>query len=1325
MSIRGPLDADRLRSALSSVAEGAEVLRTRLVSGAAGVLQVIGDEAPSWAVDEDWRGVAADEVARRVSAWTADALSQAEADDAPPVSASLHRVADDEHLLRVRLSAALADAASLERLAARVAAAYAGVVEDEEALQFADASEWQNDFLESDEAAEGRRLWKQRLAAARAASPLPMASHADAPAAPRLVPVPVDDGLLARLDAAAASVGVPASVLATTAWATLAHRLTGQTEARFAAEFDGRGFEELRGALGPFARFLPLAAEVGDGMRVADLARAVDHARQQAERWQDAFDAPDGAEPAAPLGFGWRTAAAPVEAGGLRWTVREAFACAEPFHAALLCAPSDGRLNARLLFDPARFMDEAAARLAEQAATVLAAVAADPHASVASVEVMGPRERAWVLETLGAGPANGAVPDETVLARILAVAQAHPAREVLRGEDGAMTYGALAIRIRALSARLRAAGIGTEARAGILLGRSPDAVAAMLAVMHAGGAYVPLDASYPRERLVYMLRDSGATVLITDDAHASLAGEAGCTVLLAGAESTGLAGSMESVRSAESTGSAESIESAGSSESSESTESAGSTEVISAGGDESAARAEGAAYVIYTSGTTGQPKGTVIEHRNLARYVRAAEAALDLPDGARYAVVSTLAADLGATMLFPALCRGGTLHLVSERRATDPEAWAEYASRHEIDCLKAVPSHLRLLMESAVPVLPRQRLVLGGEAAEAELVERVRRVAPELRVFNHYGPTETTVGVVAGEIVPGDGRPPLGRPLPGARVFLLDADGRLVPAGVPGEVHVGGGTVARGYLGRAAMTAGRFVPDPFSGQPGARMYCTGDRARWGADGRLEFLGRLDRQVKVNGWRTEPAEIEAALADHPDVAAARVVARDTDGGVRLAAYIVAAEGAPADADALRAHLRERLPAAFIPADLVFIPRLPLTPNGKVDLRALPDPASAAAAPREHVPPATPTETALVALWEAMLERTGVGVTDDFFDAGGNSFLAVRLMSRIHQDLGRRLPLAALIGAGNVRAMAALVDTGEGDAPDYLVRVREGEAGRTPLICFHPGEGTVLCYHQLARHFEDPGLPVYALQALDFEMGRAPLTAIHELAARYADAITARFGGEPCLLAGWSFGGLVAFEAARQLAARGVEVQRVLLLDCRLPVTGPALGEVDPALFRLSLLLHGSRLLRDGRPVVAPDELHGLDIHAQLRLLAERQEVDAQSLYPWHVPADRLEDYLEIREARTRGIQAYAWAPAPVALTLLRAEEAEVESAFPELTAAYVRAAESPDYGWGPLAAGPVDVVSVPGTHHSMFNEPHVRALAAAVERAAAAVRPAAR
>ncbi|HEX2077631.1 MAG TPA: amino acid adenylation domain-containing protein, partial [Longimicrobium sp.] len=827
--------------------------------------------------------------------------------------------------------------------------------------------------------------------------------------------------------------------------------------------------------------------------------------------------------------------------------------------------------------------------------------------------------------------------------------------------------------------RLREQGVGAESRVAVVGERAAETLVSLLAVMWAGGAYVPLDPAYPAERLRFVLEDAGVSLVVAAGAAARAARAAGHAVL----------------------------------------------DATSSDGD-SVAAADAApapldprtlAYVIYTSGTTGRPKGIGVEHAALARYVAAVSATLALPEGATCAMVSTFAADLGNTMLFPALCGGGTLHLVPESCATDPRAWAEYAARHAIDALKIVPSHLRLLLDAERPerALPRARLVLGGEASDRALVDRVRALAPECRVFNHYGPTETTVGIVAGEMALDDaGPPPLGRPLAGVRLYVVDGHGRLAPEGAAGELYAGGGSVARGYVNRPALTAGRFVPDPFGGEPGARLYRTGDRVRWLADGRLEFLGRTDDQVKVAGNRVEPAEAAAVLAGHPSVAECRVIAAPHGEQVRLVAYVVPRgdEAAPAQ---LRAFLAERLPEPLVPSVFVHLARFPVTPNGKLDVAALPAADAPAGGGRA---PATPLEARLARLWADVLGVETVGADDDFFLLGGNSFLAVRLMSRIHREFGSQLPLAALVGAGTVERIAALLDGGGAPAHEHLVPLAGGASGEAPLFCIHPGAGTVLCYNAMARHL-GPSVPVFGVQALDFEVDRAALTSIPEMAARYVDEIRRLHPG-PVRLAGWSFGGLVAFEMARQLHALGEAPEQLILFDTRLPITAPALARVDPVFHRLSMLFDPRLLVAaDGTRTVERAEVDGLPVDAQLDLVSRRTGIARERLVPAQVPPDRLDRYVELRMARTRAILAYQWAPYDGPITLFRAGELDLDIPFPELRAAYRQAAATPDYGWGRLSSHPVEVVTVPGTHTGMFDEPHVGTLAHELERHLAA------
>jgi amino acid adenylation domain-containing protein/FkbM family methyltransferase len=457
--------------------------------------------------------------------------------------------------------------------------------------------------------------------------------------------------------------------------------------------------------------------------------------------------------------------------------------------------------------------------------------------------------------TATAAPARAACLHEMIERQ----ARLTPERPAVVFEESVLSYGELDRRADRLAARLRAGGVGPDTRVGLLVERSAEMVVGLLGILKAGGAYVPIDASYPRERVGFVLGDADARMVVTQTALRDRLPDAGPPSIALDAFDW-----------------------------------SGRDVPRPSGGS---AQPGHLAYVIYTSGSTGRPKGVAVEHRSIAGYVRAAAERLRLEPGMSFAMVSTIAADLGHTVVFPALATGGCLHVVSRERAESQALLGEYFERHAIDVLKIVPSHLAALQSGTDParLMPRKRLVLGGEASRVDWIAGLRAAAPGCAVFNHYGPTEATVGVLTYEVGPElprteSGTLPLGAPLPNARILVLDGDGRPAGPGETGEIHIGGECVARGYLDRPQLTAERFVPDPT--RPGERLYRSGDLARVLPDGNLEFRGRLDHQVKVHGHRVELGEIEQSLRDHPGVRDAVVVAReDGSGGRDLVAYVV--------------------------------------------------------------------------------------------------------------------------------------------------------------------------------------------------------------------------------------------------------------------------------------------------------------------------------------------------------------------------------------------------------------------------------------------------
>ena len=574
-------------------------------------------------------------------------------------------------------------------------------------------------------------------------------------------------------------------------------------------------------------------------------------------------------------------------------------------------------------------------------------------------------------------------------------------------EDQQLTYRELNNRANQLGHYLQKLGVGPEVLVGVCVERSIEMIVGLLGILKAGGAYVPLDPSYPKERLAFMLQDAAAKLIVAHERLLEdLPEQSAVRVCL---DRDWVEIEQESVENSQRLVTAESL-----------------------------------AYVVYTSGSTGQPKGVAVEHRQLINYLESIIERLELTSQRSFATVSTLAADLGNTVIFSSLCTGAALHLISRDRVADAEAMADYFNRHAIDCLKIVPSHLAALQSVSHPerVLPRQLLILGGEASDVDWVKRLATLAPSCRIVNHYGPTETTVGVmtyaVEKDSLPG-GLPhlPLGRPIANTQIYILDQYLAPVPIGVVGEIYIGGIGLARGYLNQPELTAEKFIYHSFSGEPARRLYKTGDQARYLPDGNIEFLGRIDNQVKIRGYRIELGEIESVLGQHPTVQSSLVVVReDEPGDKRLVGYVVARPEVSFDASEVRQYLKHKLPEYMIPSNFALLDELPLTPSGKVDRRALPAPdQNGLQLANVYQPPRTPTEETLVTIWGKVLKLEKVGIDDNFFDLGGHSLLATQVMSRIRSAFSIDLPLRHMFESPTVAEMATVI------ADDQMKRMSE--------------------------------------------------------------------------------------------------------------------------------------------------------------------------------------------------------------------------------------------------------------------------------------------
>ncbi len=765
--------------------------------------------------------------------------------------------------------------------------------------------------------------------------------------------------------------------------------------------------------------------------------------------------------------------------------------------------------------------------LTDRLVRLLAAFVTDPDAPLGRADVLSAPERALLLGAWS-GDEEAAPPAERPAHRYFEEqATARPDAVALVLNERKLTFGELNTLANTLAHELIRRGTGPEDRIAVLLDRSVESVVALLAVLKAGAVYLPLDTGHPAERIAHVLKDAGALLLIsTAELAQALAPDAVPVLHL---------------------------------------------DRCAPGGPEHdpdvpALHPAHPAYVLYTSGSTGRPKGVVVEHRALVNLLHSHETTLFAAHvratgrrAARVAVTAPLTFD-ASWMGLLALFAGHELHLLDDATRRDPAAMVGYVGRHGVDFLDTTPTYGLEMLEHGLlgtPELTPRTLTFGGEAIPEPLWRRLL-AEPEVAAHNFYGPTECTVETLTTPLR-GTSTPIVGRPVEGARVYVLDEALRLVPAGVTGELYIAGHGLARGYAGRPGATAERFVACPFAA--GARMYRSGDLARWRADGSLEFCGRVDDQVKVRGFRIEPGEIEAALGRHPDIAHGAVVLReDRPGDRRLVAYVVPAPGRTPDPAGLRAFVAGTLPEYMVPAAFVPLGVLPVTANGKLDRRALPAPeyGGLGRAPESEL------ERSLAALFEEVLDVRGTGVDDSFFDLGGHSFLAARVVARVRAqwpDVLGDLTLPGFFRTPTVAALAARADGRDTAGSDLLLPLSTSGTG-APLFCVHPATGLAWCYAGLAAALGDR--PVYGLQA------RRPGADERALPARWDDLVDDYLGRiravrpqGPYHLLGWSLGGNIAHALACRLRAEGEEVALLALMDSY-PLAGTAPdSRFDPA------------------------------------------------------------------------------------------------------------------------------------------------------------------
>jgi amino acid adenylation domain-containing protein len=1302
--LRGPLDPQALSRALDGLVARHEALRTRLLPGEhgrpvqvidpprRGVLQYAAPAGPGQA----WprlRQLAADELRRPFS------LAEG-----PLLRAHLVPLAEGDHMLLVMIHHAVFDGWSTGVLVGDLAALYqaeatgAAAALDELPVQFADYAVWERQRVQGPARAELEAYWRQVMGGAAtvrvpADRPRPsVAAFHGAEERRGLAPE-----LLEGLRELSQAQGTTLFVTLMAAFQALLHRYTGQADIVVGTTSANRRRAALAPLIGFLVNTLPVRADLSGDPPFTELIGRVGEATVGAYAHQDlpftmlveALGVPRNASHAPVLQHMFNLIDkqdGSISAAGVTFELADNLvpASESKFDISLFAHISDKEFGLAAIYASALFDAATVQRLLGNFEVLLAGVVADPSARLSRLPVLTGAELHQELEQWN--DTDTAFPAGCLHEGFAAQAARTPDAVAAQFGTDRLSYAELDRQANQVARRLRAAGVGPEVLVGVSLPASLRRLAALLGVLRAGGAYVPLDPGLPPRRLEFMAADAGlAVVLASRDAALP---PSGAVILPLDTEWPAISALDDSALG------------------------------------EVAVRPSNAAYVIYTSGSTGQPKGVVVEHRQAVNFVRGMIATWRI--GAADAVLqfASLSFDVSVMDMFMPLLAGGRVVLVPPETLHSPPRLAALIRAAAVTYACLTPSVLGLLADEDFPAL--RSLASGGEELTAELARAWQR--PGLALYNTYGPTEAAV--VTTHIRLDDDAavpPPLGRPLPNYQAYVLDADLNPVPAGVIGELHIGGAGVARGYLRRPGLTAERFIPDPFRPRPGGRLYKSGDLVRRRPDGTIAFVGRADFQVKIRGLRIELGEIEAVLAGHPDIAQALVtVVTGPAGEKQLAAYLC--PQADLDLAELRGYLARTLPAYMIPAHLITVDSFPLNASGKTDRAALPPPGYAPDAASAGARPATVTETIVADLYATILRRPHVSADDRFFDIGGSSLQVMRLIDLISRQTGADISVTAVFLHPTPRQLAASIDaissgTSGPAGREPVVELSAG-AGQLPLFLIHAVGGTVFAYTQLAGELAET-FKVYGIQAPALAGAEATAASLDDLVADYTERIRAAQPDGPYRLAGWSMGGVVAFEIARRLERSGAEVALLALLDA--PFTLPAAGAHEQTELAGRFVADAAQSLgwdAASLPAAGSPAAHQLAWLSERLAEGDREPSSAGGLVSTvgavstagpvstagtastagptgSAVAERLRQRFEVFQAHARMLAGYQ-AAAPVAVTA------------PALIVSADGSPNAPARAhWPTVLGGPVSTLPVDSDHYTFLRPPLVTAVAASI------------
>ena len=1277
----GPLDRSALTSSFGEIVRRHEAIRTVFPSVDGQPRQVVTDWSPVHVRVIDLQNLPLDqrltkakelvsEESRRPFNLERDLLMRV----------LLIRLGEDEHVLAVNMHHIASDQWSMGIIARELTHLYNSFCTESQAqlnpvtLQYSDFAVWQRQWLTGEVLQQQLQYWKEHL---KGLQPIALPTDRPRPSVQSFngafVTYDIPTDLIDRLKALGAQEAATLYMTFLTAFKILLCRYSGRADIAVGSPIANRNWLAVENIVGTFVNTLVLRTDLsGDPSFRELLSRVRDvtinaFARQETpfeklvEELQPQRD--PSRSPLVQVLFNFQNAPlGDVRLHGLTWTPFEFELGASQFD---LCLAVDPNVLNKivLVYNPDLFNEARAARMLEHYTNLLEAFARDPNAKISQVDFLSQFEKGLLSERFACAQAN--FPAHLRMHELFeAQVKRSPHAAAVEFEGEQLTYQELNKRANQLARHLCSLGIRSETPVGVYLERSVEMVVALLGILKAGGAYVPLDPDYPAQRVAMMIEDSASPVILTQERLRRGIPKNNARLVRVDQDWPDVARQSE-----------ENLNTVGAS--------------------------DDLAYVIFTSGSTGRPKGVEITHKALVNFLvsMAKEPGIDASDV--MLSVTPLAFDISALEIFLPLTVGAQVTLLPREIAVDGRLLKERVDASSATVMQATPMTWRMLIEAGWRGKTNLKILCGGEALSPDLAHGL--LTRGAAVFNMYGPTETTIWSTLWKVASGSGPMVIGYPIANTTVHVLDADLRPLPLGIEGDLYIGGVGLARGYRGNPELTREKFIRDPFSDEASARLFKTGDRARYLSDGTIEHLGRSDFQVKVRGHRIELGEVEAALIEHPSVKQCVVIAKhDATGENQLVSYIVPAASQGIDQKEIQHHLREKLPDYMVPTSFISLSVLPLTPNGKIDRNNLPVPERPPQLRNGKASPHSLLEMQLVRIWRELLQVGRVGVADSFFDLGGHSLLAIRLIAQIEKLTGKSLPAATLFRAPTIRQLAEiLADPNQRHPWASLVPIQLSGA-KNPLFLIHAD--TINLF--LPSYLGDDR-PIFALEHQSQDGTKARYTEVETLAKHYLDEIRTVQPQGPYLLAGYSFGGVIAFEMAQRLQSEKQEVALLALLDTMgvdQQRAGPSLpSRITDAVKRVPHVYESMMRQTDDRPDHRARAMPRVGIGDFVRIIVSRAFRDIGV----HVKTVLSQVYaslgysipLQLRSAYILNVYRQAarlYAPQPYPGRVIFIKSTMNRS--------------DPRIDWGALVTGRFKVCEVPGDHRVLREKDNVDAWA---------------